>query len=302
MKLITILGPTATGKTKLAATIANVINGEIISADSRQVYREMTLGTGKDYADYIIEGKTIPYHLVDIAEPGSEYNIFQFQRDFVSAFKEIASRNKMPILCGGSGMYLESIIKKYALTEAPLNNDFRSTLEQKTHTELREMLQDMRKVHNKTDIETRERLIRAIEIENYITLNPEKIISFPDFKTIVFGIDFPREKIRERITHRLKERLESGMIQEVQKLLDNGISPERLKQYGLEYKFITMFILNEINAQQMFQLLNTAIHQFAKKQMTWFRRMEKHGILIHWLDGTKKAEENVAIVLEKIQQ
>jgi tRNA dimethylallyltransferase len=302
MKLITILGPTATGKTKLAANLAYSIGGEIISADSRQVYKKMTIGTGKDYNDYIVNDVCVPYHLIDIAEPGAEYNIFQFQRDFLQAFSDIVSRNKTPILCGGSGMYLESIVKKYQLTEAPTNVELRESLSGKSDAELEAILLSKKKTHNKTDFDTRERLLRAIEIQDFLEKNPDYQISFPDFENIVFGINYPREIVRERITNRLRERFESGMIEEVQDLLNSGIPSERLKQYGLEYKFITMYILNEISEAQMFTLLNTAIHQFAKKQMTWFRRMEKNGIKIIWIDHQLSPTEKIEFMNDQIKK
>ncbi|MEI8046621.1 MAG: tRNA (adenosine(37)-N6)-dimethylallyltransferase MiaA [Bacteroidota bacterium] len=291
--LLTVLGPTAVGKTAFAAHLALELNAEIISADSRQVYRGMDIGTGKDKADYIIDNQVIPSHLIDIADPGTEYNVFQFQRDFKSAYSSVISKGKIPILCGGTGLYLESVLSGYRLTEVPENIEFRIKLSQLTENELIAMLSTLRPPHNTTDILDRDRLIRAIEIESF---KKNKINTLPERNfagTPVFGINFERKNVRDRITSRLIQRLDSGMIEEVQCLLDRGISLERLKMYGLEYKYIAMYLAGELDKSQMFSLLNTAIHQFAKRQMTWFRRMENKGIRIFWLEGENGLSENL---------
>jgi len=295
--LVTVLGPTAVGKTAFAANLAVAINAEIISADSRQVYRGMDLGTGKDMADYVVNGQLIPSHLIDIAEPGNEYNIFQFQRDFQSARSEIISRGKTPILCGGSGLYLESVLLGYNLHDAPLDADLRNELSVLPDNDLVSRLSALRPLHNTTDILDRDRLIRAIEIEKYkINANVQPAVNLS--QTPVLGIHFDRKIVRQRITSRLTERLNQGMIEEVQQLLQEGVNPIRLKMYGLEYKYITMFLLGELSYKQMFALLNTAIHQFAKRQMTWFRRMETKGIRIYWLAG----EDGLTANLEKAKK
>lgn len=290
-ELITILGPTATGKTGLAAALAAEIDAEIISADSRQVYRGMDLGTGKDIEEYTVEGKEVPHHLIDIADPGDEYNVYSFQKDFLSTFEDITQRGKKTIMCGGSGMYLESVILAYDMSEAPRNEALRKELETLSDKELVLRLQSLREVHNTTDLETRERLIRAIEIEECKRQkDKEKVkieggVDFPEIQHHVFGISLPREDIRSKITYRLMQRLEDGMVDEVKSLLESGVTPEQLEFYGLEYKFLTQFASGTISYNDMFQRLNSAIHQFAKRQMTWFRRMEKKGVNIIWIDG-----------------
>lgn len=291
--LVTVLGPTAVGKTAFSAKLALFLDAEIISADSRQVYRGMDIGTGKDMADYTIDGKIVPSHLIDIAEPGSEYNVFQFQKDFQSAWFSIVSNNKTPLMCGGTGMYLEAILKGYNFTEAPFDEVLRSELSEYQDEDLISRLQDMRPLHNTTDILDRDRLIRAIEIEKYKLINTNKQSVSNFLITPVFGIRFERRILRQRITARLTQRLSEGMIDEVQQLIDNGIGKERLKLYGLEYKYITMFLDGELSYNSMFILLNTAIHQFAKRQMTWFRRMEKKGINIFWLEGEEGLKVNI---------
>ena len=293
--MITILGPTATGKTRLAANVAAKLNGEVISADSRQVYKGMDLGTGKDYDDYIVDGNKIPYFLIDIVDPGYEYNVYEYQRDFLEIYKNIISRQKLPVLCGGTGLYIEAILKAYKLVKVPENKSLREKLEKKKTGELIKMLSSFRALHNVTDSKDRERLIRAIEIQNYYKEKPDLISDYPKIKNEIFGIYFDRNIIRKRITERLKARLESGMLDEVKNLLSKGITPEQLKFYGLEYKYITQYIIGELNYNDMFQKLNTAIQQFAKRQMTWFRKMERNGFKIHWINGelpnTKKISE-----------
>ena len=300
MNLITILGPTATGKTKLASHVAFHFSGEIISADSRQVFKRMNIGTGKDIEDYIVNGIKIPYHLIDIAEPGEEFSVFDFQKNFINAFQNIILKNKIPVLCGGTGLYIESVLKKYNLIEVPENINLRNKLLEKSEEELTDILSSLKSLHNTTDTINKERLIRAIEIEYFLKENPNKKLNFPDFNSYVFGINYEREKVVQRITFRLKERLQTGMIEEVKSLLDEGVPTNRLKSYGLEYKFITQYLLNEISYNEMFTLLDIAIHQFSKRQMTWFRRMEKTGIKINWIDGNLSLEEKVQKIIELI--
>jgi len=296
--LITILGPTATGKTGLAAHLAAKMKGEIISADSRQIYRGMDLGTGKDYADYYVEGIEIPSHLVDIEDAGVHYNVFRFQTDFIKVFEEIQSRNKFPVLCGGSGLYIEAVLKNYRLIEVPPNKMLRKELEGKNLEELTEILKDLKpKLHNHTDVETDRRAVRAIEIEKYYAENPEFDTSYPEINSLNIGINFDRELRRQRITTRLKQRLDEGMLDEVQKLLDSGLTPDQLIYYGLEYKFLTLHLIGQLTFDEMFRQLEIAIHQFAKRQMTWFRGMEKRGTKIHWIDGHLPMEDKVGEIL-----
>ena len=291
--MITILGPTATGKTSFATYIASQLNGEIISADSRQVFKGMNIGTGKDLADYSIDGVDIPYHLIDIADPGYEYNVFEFQSDFLKAYEQIEAHEKFPILCGGTGMYIESVLKGYKLINVPNNEVLRELLELKSDEELEEILLDYKDLHNTTDITERDRLVRAIEIQKYYEDHPDLDISFPKIDSVIVGIDFDRRVIRARITERLEQRLEEGMVDEVRALLNSGVTTEQLKFYGLEYRFITQYLEDEIAYNEMFRRLNTAIHQFAKRQMTWFRRMEKQGFEIHWLDGNLSHQDKM---------
>ena len=298
--LITILGPTAGGKTAVAANLAYRIGGEIISGDSRQVYRKMDLGTGKDIDDYTVNGKAIPYHLIDIFEPGYKFNVYEFQSHFVNAFNDVQSRKAMPILCGGSGLYIEAAIRGYRLVEVPENSTLRAELATKSHAELEQMLASMKKLHNHTDTDTRKRLVRAIEIEHHYANTPAKDFEYPDLKNIIFGVKFPRLQQRERITQRLRQRLTEGMIDEVKGILDNGVSPESLIYYGLEYKWITMHVLGKISYNEMFNGLNTAIHQFAKRQMTWFRRMERNGLTIHWIDGNFSMDQKLELIFHTL--
>lgn len=292
--LITVLGPTAVGKTGFAARLASVINGEIISADSRQVFRMMDIGTGKDRADYIVANKHIPVHLIDIADPGTEFSVFNFKNHFESAYNVIVAHGTQPVLCGGTGLYLESILKGYELPFVPENPELRHELKALSDIELIHKLLYHKSLHNTTDTIERDRLVRAIEIEEYKIKN-HAATTLPDFRcTPVLGIRYNRQLNRERITQRLRQRLDTGMTAEVQKLLDLGISAERIKRYGLEYKYVTLYLEGELTFDQMFGLLNTAIHQFAKRQMTWFRRMENHGLKIHWLEGENGLESNLA--------
>ncbi|WP_167615451.1 tRNA (adenosine(37)-N6)-dimethylallyltransferase MiaA [Maribellus sediminis] len=296
--LLTILGPTATGKTGLAAHVAAKINGEVISADSRQVYRGMDLGTGKDYGDYFVDGVEVPSHLVDIEAAGVHYNVYRFQTDFINVFGEIQGRNKFPVLCGGSGLYLEAVLKNYRLIEVPPNKALRKELEGKSLEELTEILKAMKpELHNDTDVETDRRAIRAIEIEKYYAEHPQEDSEMPNIQSLNVGIDFDRNMRRERITKRLKQRLDEGMLDEVQRLLDSGLTPEQLIYYGLEYKFLTLHLIGELSFDEMFSKLEIAIHQFAKRQMTWFRGMEKRGTKIHWVNGHLPMEEKVEEVI-----
>ena len=305
-KMITILGPTASGKTPLAAALAQQIDGEIISADSRQVYRRMDIGTGKDLADYsrVVDGCTvaIPYHLIDICEPGTKYNLFQYQQDFFDAYQDIIGRGKTPILCGGTGLYIEAVLKGYQLSPVPQNPELRARLEGKTLDELTEMLVELKKqngstMHNKTDVDSCQRAIRAIEIEEYNLHTPTPKRELPPIDSLIVGVNIDREARREKITRRLKARLEEGMIEEVRGLLAEGIPAEDLIYYGLEYKFVTEYLVGKMTYDEMFQRLEIAIHQFAKRQMTWFRGMERRGFTIHWIDALQPMEEKVRQIL-----
>ena len=298
--LITILGPTASGKTPLAAALADRLSTEIISGDSRQVYRRMDLGTGKDLADYTVEGRQVPYHLIDIVEPGYKYNVFEYQRDFLKAYEEIVAKGKLPILCGGTGMYIESVLKGYRLLPVPENPELRANLEGKTLDELTRILEGYKKLHNSTDVDTAKRAIRAIEIEEYYKQQPPEYREFPSLKSLIIGVDIDRELRREKITRRLKQRLDEGMVDEVRGLLNEGIPAENLIYYGLEYKFLTQYAIGELTYEEMFLQLETAIHQFAKRQMTWFRGMERRGFTIHWLDATLPMEEKIEQIINLI--
>ena len=300
--LITILGPTASGKTRVAASLAARVNGEVISADSRQVYRGMDLGTGKDLDDYKVEDRFIPFHLIDIADPGYEYNVYEFQRDFVQVYNEIHGRKKLPVLCGGSGLYLEAVLKGYRLINVPVNIALRKELESKNMEEMRKRLSAFKVLHNITDTENRKRMIRAIEIEEYYSENPDLDSSYPELDPLVVGIKYDRESTRRRITERLKQRLEEGMLAEAEKLVGSGLSFEQLMYYGLEYKYLALHLKGDLDYEDMFTRLNTAIHQFAKRQMTWYRRMERNGIPIRWLDGYMPMEEKLDKILEWLAQ
>ena len=291
--LITILGPTASGKTPLAAHLADRLGTEIISGDSRQIYRRMDLGTGKDLVDYVVDGRPVPYHLIDIVEPGYKYNVFEYQRDFLKAYEEITAKGKTPILCGGTGMYIESVLKGYRLLPVPENPELRASLEGKPLEELTRILEGYKKLHNSTDVDTAKRAIRAIEIEEYYKQQPPEYREFPSLESLIVGVDIDRELRREKITRRLKQRLDEGMVEEVRGLLAEGIPAENLIYYGLEYKFLTQYAIGELTFDEMFVQLETAIHQFAKRQMTWFRGMERRGFTIHWLDATLPMEEKI---------
>ena len=300
--LLVVLGPTASGKTKLAANLAYCLNGEVISADSRQVYRGMDIGTGKDLLDYTVENKNIPYHLIDIVDAGYQYNVFEYQNDFVNVFNEIVSRNVFPVLCGGSGMYIEAIIKGYRLTEVPPDYKLRSELETLTDKELTDKLSALRPLHNTTDTSTRKRIIRAIEIALYFNNNQANDLQYPLLTPLIIGLNPDREIRRARITCRLEDRLKQGMIQEAEILINNGVPPETLEYYGLEYKFLAQYITGRICFNTMKEHLNIAIHQFAKRQMTWFRRMEKQGIKIHWIDVSKPFSSQIEQVLSLLSE
>ena len=292
--LITLLGPTATGKTRLAACLADLIEGEVISADSRQVYRGMDIGTGKDYNDYFVNGRIIPYHLVDIEDPCKHYNVYRFQTDFIKVYNEIISRAKFPVLCGGSGLYLESVLRDYRLIAVPPNIKLRQELKGKSLEELTNILQDFKpELHNKTDIETERRALRAIEIAIYYQDNPSFGSRMPEIKSLNIGILFDRETRRKRISERLGQRLHQGMADEVVRLLHSELTPGQLIYYGLEYKYLTLYLTGEITWDDMFSRLETAIHQFAKRQMTWFRGMQKRGIVINWIDGNLPVEAKI---------
>lgn len=296
--LITIVGPTASGKTTLAASLASRLDTEIISGDSRQVYRRMDLGTGKDLDDYNVDGRQIPYHLIDIVEPGYKYNVFEYQRDFLEAYRQIQEKGKLPILCGGTGMYIESILKGYRLLPVPENPTLRTSLEGKPLDELTQILSTYKKLHNSTDVDTPKRAIRAIEIEEYYRQQPVEEREFPTLKSLIVGIDIDRELRREKISRRLKQRLEEGMIEEVRALMNEGIAPEDLIYYGLEYKFLTMHVTGQLTYEKMFLQLETAIHQFAKRQMTWFRGMERRGFTIHWLDAEMDNPKKIQRIID----
>jgi tRNA dimethylallyltransferase len=299
--LLVITGPTATGKTSFAANLASRIDGEIISADSRQVYRQMDLGTGKDLADYTVNGKAIPYHLIDIVEPGTKYNVFEYQSDFFKAFNEVQQRGKWPVMCGGSGLYVESVIKHYKLISVPVNESLRQTLAGKSLEELTRILATYKSLHNQTDTDTVARAIRAIEIEVYYAENSPEEVTLPALNPLVIGINIDREARRKRITERLKVRLADGMIEEARLLLDKGLSYDDLIYYGLEYKYLALYLQGSISYNEMFDQLEVAIHQFAKRQMTWFRRMERNGINIHWLDAFMPMDQKIETALQLLQ-
>lgn len=306
-KMITILGPTASGKTSVAAALALRTGGEIISADSRQVYRRMDIGTGKDLADYTIGDVHIPYHLIDIAEPGTKYNLFQYQQDFHTAYNDIRNRGKLPILCGGTGLYIEAVLGGYSLSPVPQNQQLRESLEGKSLDELTQMLVELKQkngsnMHNRTDVDTAQRAIRAIEIETYNLEHPTPERQMPPVDSLVIGINIDRELRREKITRRLKARLEEGMCDEIRSLIDGGVNPDDLIYYGLEYKFVTEYVVGKTSYEEMFRQLEIAIHQFAKRQMTWFRGMERRGYTIHWIDAAQSMDEKVEVIMSLMNE
>lgn len=300
--LIAILGPTASGKTPFAAALAAELNTEIISADSRQIYRGMDLGTGKDLADYTIGGRNIPYHLIDIADPGYKYNVFEYQRDFLSAYEAIKQKGCLPVLCGGTGMYLEAVLKGYRLLPVPENPELRARLEGKSLAELTEILKQYKTLHNSTDVDTAKRAIRAIEIEEYYLQTDVAQREFPKLNSLIIGVDIDRELRREKITRRLRQRLDEGMVDEVRRLLAGGIKADDLIYYGLEYKYLTLYAIGKMSYDEMFTGLETAIHQFAKRQMTWFRGMERRRFTIHWVNATLPTEEKIKFVKQKLTE
>ena len=296
--MITILGPTACGKTSLAAALAADIHAEIISGDSRQVYRGMDIGTGKDLADYRVGDISVPYHLIDIVEPGTKYNVYQYQRDFMRAYDDIVGRGVTPMLCGGSGLYLEAVLRGYRMAPVPENKQLRQSLEGKSLAELTEMLNDIKtrkglRMHNTTDVDTAKRAIRAIEIELYQDEHPEETEDIQPVDSLVIGLQIEVEQRRERITRRLKARFDEGMADEIRRIIDNGVAPEDLIYYGLEYKYVTEYVIGQRDFEETFRLLEIAIHQFAKRQMTWFRGMERRGVKIHWIDSQLPMEEKI---------
>ena len=297
-KMITILGPTACGKTSLAAALAADIHGEIISGDSRQVYRGMDIGTGKDLADYRVGDICVPYHLIDIVEPGTKYNVYQYQRDFMRAYDDIVGRGVTPVLCGGSGLYLEAVLRGYRMAPVPENKQLRQSLEGKTLAELTEMLDGIKsrkgqKMHNTTDVDTAKRAIRAIEIELYQDEHPEETEDIQPVDSLVIGLQIDVEQRRERITRRLKARFDEGMADEIKRIIDSGVAPEDLIYYGLEYKYVTEYVIGQRDFEETFRLLEIAIHQFAKRQMTWFRGMERRGVSIHWIDSSLPMKDKI---------
>lgn len=294
--LITILGPTACGKTNLACNLAYELDTEIISGDSRQVYKSMDIGTGKDLSEYFVNGKRIPYHIIDIREAGEKYNIFEYQQDFYKAYKTIKEKKKLPILCGGSGLYLESVLKGYQLVNVPENSELRESLKSKSLDQLTEILASYQSLHNKTDVDTAQRAIRAIEIAEYTQQNAAETSETIKLNSLIVGVDIDRELRRQRISDRLKTRLEEGMIEEVKAILEKGVQTEDLIYYGLEYKYVTLYVIGKLSYDEMFEQLEIAIHQFAKRQMTWFRGMEKRGLNIHWINSQLNDNEKISII------
>lgn len=300
-QLITVLGPTASGKTTFAAALAARLDTEIISADSRQIYRSMDIGTGKDLADYTVNGKAIPYHLIDICDPGYKYNVFEYQHDFFRAYEAIREKGKLPILCGGTGMYIEAVLKGYKLLDVPQNPELRESLKDKSLPELEQILAGYKVLHNKTDVDTAQRAIRAIEIEEYYKSEAPDTNEYDPVNSLIIGIDIDRELRREKISRRLRARLDEGMVDEVKGIIASGVKPEDLIYYGLEYKYLTLYIIGELSYEDMVSQLEIAIHQFAKRQMTWFRGMERRGSEIHWIDATLPTEEKIEKTLELLK-
>ncbi len=298
--LVVVLGPTASGKTTLATKLASKIQGEIISADSRQVYRNMDLGTGKDLEDYIVDGVQIPYHLIDIVDAGYKYNVYEYQTDFFRAFEDIKSRNHFPVMCGGTGMYIEAVLSHFKMVHVPSNPELRKSLEGKSLGELTQILSSFKTLHNKTDVDTVKRAVRGIEIETYYKDNPEIEVELPELNPLIIGVKIDRDLRREKITKRLKSRLDEGMIDEVKSILKSGVHPDDLIYYGLEYKYLTLYAIGKLSYQEMFDQLNIAIHQFAKRQMTWFRKMERSGFDIHWMEATDSYDHRINEILKML--
>ena len=301
-QLITVLGPTASGKTSFAAALAARLDSEIISADSRQIYRSMDIGTGKDLADYTINGKPVPYHLIDICDPGDKYNVFEYQHAFFRAFEDIRNRGKLPVLCGGTGMYIEAVLKGYKLLDVPANPVLRESLKGKSLAELEQLLSSYKTLHNKTDVDSPQRAIRAIEIEEYYKTQAPDATGYDPIRSLIVGLDISRELRREKISRRLRSRLDEGMVDEVKGILAKGVKPDDLIYYGLEYKYLTLYVLGELSYTEMVSQLEIAIHQFAKRQMTWFRGMERRGFTIHWLDATLPAAQNIQADITLLNQ
>ena len=299
--ILVITGPTATGKTRLAAMVADRIGGEVISADSRQVYRGMDIGTGKDLSDYTVDGRRVPVHMVDIVDAGYRYNVFEYQRDFLKVFEGLSARGVFPVVCGGSGMYVDSIVSGYRLVQVPVNAPLRALLAGRSLEELTEILSQYKSLHNKTDVDTVKRAVRAIEIADWYVHHPVDETPFPVKNPLVMAVFVDRETRRKRISERLLTRLEEGMIEEVQRLLAGGILPDDLIYYGLEYKYITLYLMNRLTREEMIQKLEVEIHRFAKRQMTWFRGMERRGISIHWIDGSMSEEDKVNSIISMLQ-
>ena len=297
-ELITILGPTASGKTVLAAALAAQLHTEIISADSRQIYRGMDIGTGKDLADYIVNGQSIPYHLIDICEPGYKYNVFQYQHDFFRVFRDIESRGKLPILCGGTGMYIEAVLKGYKLLDVPQNPTLRQSLQGKSLAELEQILASYKVLHNKTEVDSAQRAIRAIEIEEYYRTETPGRNEYEPINSLIIGVDIDRDTRRAKISQRLRARLAEGMVDEVRQLIGQGVQPDDLIYYGLEYKFVTQYVIGQLSYEEMVTQLEIAIHQFAKRQMTWFRGMERRGSTIHWVNAAWETARKIDTILE----
>jgi tRNA dimethylallyltransferase len=306
-KMLTILGPTASGKTSVAVAVARALpktadgiyGAEILSGDSRQVYRRMDIGTGKDLEEY----GSVPYHLIDICEPGTRYNLFQYQQDFIEAYNKVRLHGAVPILCGGTGLYIEAVLKGYHLSPVPQDDELRRSLADKTLGELTEILAELKKrngstMHNTTDVDSQQRAIRAIEIETYNLKHPVPLRELPAIDSLIVGVDIERDKRRQKITQRLKARLQEGMADEVKALLDSGVEPDDLMYYGLEYKYVTEYVIGRIGYDEMFRLLETAIHQFAKRQMTWFRGMERRGFTINWISAELPMEDKVKRIME----
>lgn len=301
-ELITILGPTASGKTALAAALAARLDTEIISADSRQLYRGMDIGTGKDLADYVVDGKSIPYHLIDICDPGYKYNVFEYQHDFFRVFTSLRDRGLVPILCGGTGLYIEAVLKGYKLLDVPPNPALRERLREKSLPELEILLASYKVLHNKTDVDSVQRAIRAIEIEEFYRTQAPDVREYAPLNSLLVGVAIDRELRREKISMRLRARLDEGMVDEVRRILSNGVAPEDLIYYGLEYKFLTLYIIGKLTYEEMVSQLEIAIHQFAKRQMTWFRGMERRGCTIHWLDATLPMADKVEQILTWLEK
>jgi len=300
--IVVITGPTATGKTRLAALVADQLGGEVISADSRQVYRGMDIGTGKDLSDYIVDGREVPVHLVDIVDAGYRYSVFEYQRDFLKVFDDMSVRGVFPVVCGGSGMYVDSIVSGYRLVQVPVNAQLRAMLAGRSLEELTSILSQYKSLHNKTDVDTAKRAVRAIEIADWYAHHPVDETPFPVRNPLVTAVFFDRETRRQRISSRLMARLDCGMIEEVQRLLASGVHPDDLLYYGLEYKYITLYLLNRMGYDEMVQKLEVEIHRFAKRQMTWFRSMERRGIAINWIDGHLPDDEKIEAIISLIRQ